>query len=225
MNLRLFGISHKTADLEQRESFILSKNHINYITDLLERKFSDKLSSLFFLSTCNRTECYMICETEQTCRDFFLEIYKMLDSDLDQESFFYFKAHDDAFVHLCKVGSGVDSRIIGEKEIFGQLKNAFKEYDEMGLISNQMRDICDRAFSISKFIRNETKIDSTPISISTLVLKLLKELFENPTEQNILLIGAGDVATNIIKNLHKNGYKEIEFHNRTKKNNFYFKLT
>ena len=217
MNLRLFGISHKTADLEQRESFILSKNHINYITDLLERKFSDQLSSLFFLSTCNRTECYMICETEQTCRDFFLEIYKMLDSDLDQESFFYFKAHDDAFAHLCKVGSGVDSRIIGEKEIFGQLKNAFKEYDEMGLISNQMRDICDRAFSISKFIRNETKIDSTPISISTLVLKLLKELFENPTEQNILLIGAGDVATNIIKNLHKNGYKEIEFHNRTKK--------
>ena len=87
----------------------------------------------------------------------------------------------------------------------------------MGLISNQMRDICDRAFSISKFIRNETKIDSTPISISTLVLKLLKELFENPTEQNILLIGAGDVATNIIKNLHKNGYKEIEVHNRTKK--------
>ena len=112
MNLRLFGISHKTANLEERESFILSKNHINYISDLLKRKFTDQLSSLFFLSTCNRTECYMICETEQTCRDFFLEIYKMLDSDLDQESFFYFKAHDDAFVHLCKVGSGVDSRII-----------------------------------------------------------------------------------------------------------------
>ena len=217
MDLRLFGISHKTANLVERESFILSKNHINYITDLLDRKFSNQLSSLFFLSTCNRTECYMICESEQTCRDFFLEIYRMLDSDLDQESFFYFKAHEDAFVHLCQVGSGVDSRIIGEKEIFGQLKNAFKEYDEMGLISNQMRDICERAFTISKFIRHETNIDSTPISISTLVLKLLKELFENPSEQNILLIGAGDVATNIIKNLHKNGFREIEFHNRTKR--------
>ena len=100
MNLRLFGISHKTADLEQRESFILSKNHINYITDLLEKKFSDQLSSLFFLSTCNRTECYMICETEQTCRDFFLEIYKMLDSDLDQESFFILK-HTMMHLFIC----------------------------------------------------------------------------------------------------------------------------
>ena len=119
MELKLFGISHKTANLEMRESFVINDDHYSYMQNLLETKFAGEIDSIFVLSTCNRTEVYSYCRGEDSHQQFFQSIYKYLGCDLDITKNFYQFSGIAAFKHMCSVASGIESRIIGEKEIFG----------------------------------------------------------------------------------------------------------
>ncbi len=216
MDLRLFGISHKTANLEQRESFVINKSHYKILIGLLETKFSNSIESLFCLSTCNRTEFYIFGENGSN-NALFNEVYQQLDCKLDTANHFYFKDGLDALNHMCLVAIGAESRIIGEQEVFGQFKRAGLDFIELNLLKGSLQQFFNMVINIAKEVRTKSKISINPLSVSSIVIKLLKEIFEKPSDLSILLIGAGEVAQGILKGFHDIGINNINFLNRSKK--------
>jgi glutamyl-tRNA reductase len=118
---------------------------------------------------------------------------------------------------MCKVASGLDSQVLGEQEIFGQYKNAIQVSRKIGVMGSELIKYTDKAIEIVRKVRTYTKIGVNPLSISGLSLKLIKNIFENPSEQKILVLGAGSLAQDVIKNLYNKGIKNISSVNRSVK--------
>ncbi len=214
MNLHLFGINHKTSDVSERERFIIDESAHIFLENYLKDKFQKSLGSFFGLSTCNRTEFYFIAD-DNIVNDLFNSIKHALDINNISDSHFYFFNREDAFIHMCKVASGIDSQVIGEQEIFGQFKDAYKNADDLNLIRSDLRLYIDKTIEISKRIRTSTKIGINPLSVSGLTLNLVRKIFENPEDQNILIVGGGEMAKSIIESLYKSGIKNINAINRS----------
>ena len=214
MNLHLFGINHKTSDVSERERFIIDESAHIFLENYLKDKFQETLGSFFGLSTCNRTEFYFIAD-DKIVNDVFNSIKHALDINNMPDSHFYFFNRKDAFIHMCKVASGIDSQVIGEQEIFGQFKDAYKNADDLNLIRSDLRLYVDKTIEISKRIRTSTKIGINPLSVSGLALNLVRKIFENPEDQNILIVGGGEMAKSIIESLYKSGIRNINAINRS----------
>jgi len=214
MNLHLFGINHKTSDVSERERFIIDESAHIFLENYLKDKFQKSLGSFFGLSTCNRTEFYFIAD-DNIVNDLFNSIKHALDINNISDSHFYFFNREDAFIHMCKVASGIDSQVIGEQEIFGQFKDAYKNADDLNLIRSDLRLYVDKTIEISKRIRTSTKIGINPLSVSGLTLNLVRKIFENPEDQNILIVGGGEMAKSIIESLYKSGIRNINAINRS----------
>ena len=138
MNLQLFGINHKTSDVSERERFIIDESTQIFLENYLKDKFPNSIESFFGLSTCNRTEFFFIAKDDEIDQ-IFHSIKHALDITEIPDSHFYFFNKEDAFIHMCKVACGIDSQVVGEQEIFGQFKNAYKTADELGLIKSRLR--------------------------------------------------------------------------------------
>ena len=214
MNLHLFGINHKTSDVSERERFIIDESAHIFLENYLKDKFQESLGSFFGLSTCNRTEFYFIAD-DKIVNNVFNSIKHALDINNMPDSHFYFFNRKDAFIHMCKVASGIDSQVIGEQEIFGQFKDAYKNADDLNLIRSDLRLYVDKTIEISKRIRTSTKIGINPLSVSGLTLNLVRKIFENPEDQNILIVGGGEMAKSIIESLYKSGIRNINAINRS----------
>ncbi len=214
MNLHLFGINHKTSDVSERERFIIDESAHIFLENYLKDKFQKSLGSFFGLSTCNRTEFYFIAD-DNIVNDLFNSIKHALDINNISDSHFYFFNKEDAFIHMCKVTSGIDSQVVGEQEIFGQFKDAYKNADDLNLIRSDLRLYVDKTIEISKRIRTSTKIGINPLSVSGLALNLVRKIFENPEDQNILIVGGGEMAKSIIESLYKSGIRNINAINRS----------
>ena len=214
MNLHLFGINHKTSDVSERERFIIDESAHIFLENYLKDKFQESLGSFFGLSTCNRTEFYFIAD-DKIVNDVFNSIKHALDINNMPDSHFYFFNRKDAFIHMCKVASGIDSQVIGEQEIFGQFKDAYKNADDLNLIRSDLRLYIDKTIEISKRIRTSTKIGINPLSVTGLTLNLVRKIFENPEDQNILIVGGGEMAKSIIESLYKSGIRNINAINRS----------
>ena len=214
MNLHLFGINHKTSDISERERFIIDESAHIFLENYLKDKFQKSLGSFFGLSTCNRTEFYFIADNK-IVNEVFNSIKHALDINNMPDSHFYFFDRKDAFIHMCKVASGIDSQVIGEQEIFGQFKDAYKNADDLNLIRSDLRLYVDKTIEISKRIRTSTKIGINPLSVSGLALNLVRKIFENPEDQNILIVGGGEMAKSIIESLYKSGIRNINAINRS----------
>ena len=214
MNLHLFGINHKTSNVSERERFIIDESAHIFLENYLKDKFQKSLGSFFGLSTCNRTEFYFIAD-DNIVNDLFNSIKHALDINNISDSHFYFFNREDAFIHMCKVASGIDSQVIGEQEIFGQFKDAYKNADDLNLIRSDLRLYVDKTIEISKRIRTSTKIGINPLSVSGLALNLVRKIFENPEDQNILIVGGGEMAKSIIESLYKSGIRNINAINRS----------
>ena len=183
MNLQLFGINHKTSDVSERERFIIDESTHIFLENYLKDRFPDALDSFFGLSTCNRTEFYFIADNDYI-NDIFNAVKHALGVENIPDSHFYFYKKEDAFIHMRKVACGVDSQVVGEQEIFGQFKSAYRTADDLGIIKNRLRQYVDKTLEISKKIRSSTKIGINPRSVSGLALNLVRKIFENPENQN-----------------------------------------
>ena len=115
---------------------------------------------------------------------------------------------------MSKVASGIDSQVLGEQEIFGQFKKALKSAQDLKIIKPRLLAYSDKVIEIVKKVRTETKIGLNPLSVSGLSFNLVKNIFEKPEDQNILIVGAGSLAHAVIKNLFKNGIENIRAVNR-----------
>ena len=216
MELQLFGINHKTSDVSEREKFIINESNQILLDNHLKNIFNDKLESFFGISTCNRTEFYYFGELSISS-NIFDEVMNILgNDDIDKDNFYFLNSHD-ALVHMCKVASGIDSQVLGEQEILGQFKKALKIAQEIKIVSGKLLTLSNKVLEISKKARTKTDIGLNSLSVSGLAYKLVKNIFEEPKNQNILIVGAGSLAHSVMENLFKNGINKIKSVNRSVK--------
>ena len=214
MELQLFGINHKTSNVSEREKFIINESNQILLDIHLKEVFKDSIESFYGISTCNRTELYLF-GAKNISKEILPEVLNALNiKDISNESFYFLSGHD-ALVHMCKVASGIDSQVLGEQEIFGQFKIAYKKAKEINIVGKNLSYLSEKAIHISKKARSETNIGLNSLSVSGLALKLVRNIFENPHEQNVLVVGAGSLAQNVIENLYKKGINKIKSVNRT----------
>ena len=214
MELQLFGINHKTSNVSEREKFIINESNQILLDIHLKEVFKDSIESFYGISTCNRTELYLF-GAKNIGKEILPEVLNALNiKDISNESFYFLSVYD-ALVHMCKVTSGIDSQVLGEQEIFGQFKIAYKKAKDIKIVGKNLSYLSEKAIQISKKARSETNIGLNSLSVSGLALKLVRNIFENPHEQNVLVVGAGSLAQNVIENLYKKGINKIKSVNRT----------
>ena len=214
MELQLFGINHKTSNVAEREKFIINESNQILLDSHLKNIFHNDIESFFGISTCNRTEIYLVGKSGISEKVFYEILKKLNINDISSDSF-YFLSNHDALVHMCKVASGIDSQVLGEQEILGQFKTAVKNAKEYNIIGKRLSYFADKVIEIAKKARTETKIGLNSLSVSGLALKLIKNIFEAPESQNVLVIGAGSLSKSVISNLYNKGIHNIKLVNRT----------
>ena len=180
----------------------------------LKKIFKDDIESFFGISTCNRTELYFVGK-KHISKNVLKETLKALQVDNISDDSFYFLSGHDALVHMSKVASGIDSQVLGEQEIFGQFKTAYRKAKDIGLVGRELIYFSEKVIEISKKARTQTKIGLNSLSVSGLALKLVNNIFENPQDQNVLVVGAGSLAQNVIKRLYEKGIDKIKSINRS----------
>jgi glutamyl-tRNA reductase len=206
------GVSYRKADASMRGYFSLSDEAVENL--LLEAR-ENGIPSLTVISTCNRTELYGFAEHP-------FQLIKLLckysNGSVDEfERIAYVLKNEQAQEHLFKVGTGLDSQIVGDFEIIGQLKVAFKRSKKLGLINAFMERLVNAVIQASKRIKNETQLSSGATSVSFASVQYLKEHVPDGSAKKILLFGTGKIGRNTCENLVKHtANKEITLINRTK---------
>ena len=206
------GLSYKKADAEVRGKFSLdAKSKTNA---LLQAKESG-LDSLIITSTCNRTEVYGYAEHPFQLIKLICENSNGTVEEFQKVGFVY--KNQEAINHLFRVGTGLDSQILGDFEIIGQIKNSFEESRSLGLINAFLDRLINMVIQTSKRIKNETEISSGATSVSFAAVQYIIRNIENIGNKNILLFGTGEIGRNTCENLVKHTKNEqITLINRTK---------
>ena len=209
MDFQCWGISHKSTSLEVREKFALNKEEID--KTIASLKLRGAFNNGILLSTCNRTEFYSFCQRAQIKK-----IDKLLIDSLNsnfslRKNDQYLFSGQDAFIHLLKVMTGIDSMIVGEPDIFGQAKKSFLNSKSLGFLNSELEGIFTGAIKLSKSLRTEAKLSKNPVSIASVVFDEI-----SADSQKVLIIGAGDVGKALTIRLVKKNIK-VHVFNRTKK--------
>ena len=216
MELQLFGINHKTSNVSEREQFIINESNQILLNTFLKERFEEKIDSFFGVSTCNRTEVYFLADPG-LINEILHETLIFFDINNIQKESFYILDNQDALIHMCKVASGIDSQVLGEQEIFGQFKKAIEVARHADIAKPNLLRYTKKVIEIVKKVRTQTNIGLNPLSVSGLSLNLVKNIFEEPQNQNVLILGAGSLAHAIIDDLIKKGITNIRAVNRSKK--------
>ncbi|MCK4922148.1 MAG: glutamyl-tRNA reductase [Bacteroidales bacterium] len=214
--LGVIGISFKTSPIEIREKFSFSQEEISQFTKLLQ--IDESLQGVVVLSTCNRTEIYFRVEKCGTEKGFGmvlrnLEYFKNYNDEL--KDYFYFKEGEDVIDHLFNVVSGIDSIVIGEDQIIGQVKDAFKYSIDNNSIGSVLTRMFHKAFAAGKRVRTETTINEGSVSVSSTAVDLCEKELNILSDKKILLIGTGQTGELALRNFADRGSKSIFITNRT----------
>ena len=212
----LLGMNHKSAPVEIREQLALACRSEVHPLQALPRL--ECVGELFALSTCNRVEFLFTCETlDPAVRELksVLLVHLGHAGTDDLEQYFYLHQDLDAVEHLFRVASSLDSMVVGEPQILGQIKAAYREateYRSVGVILNRL---LHKSFSVAKRVRSETRIGSLAVSISYAAVELARKIFGDLREKRILLIGAGEMAELAAEHLRAQGVRRMFVANRT----------
>jgi len=212
MSLLAFGINHTTAPLAIRERVAFAPEKI--AAALHEAREQASLTEVSILSTCNRTEIYANSDTEAQVLFDWLVQHTAIGAD-DLANCYYCYRDDDAVRHMMKVAGGLDSLVLGEPQILGQMKSAFAVAREAGTIRGQLHNVFQQVFSIAKRVRTETAIGENPVSVAYAAVTLAQQIFSNLKQDTALLIGAGETIELVARHLVEQGIKQIIVANRT----------
>jgi len=213
----VIGLNHKTAPVEIREKLAF-KNSSLHPLEKLKKEVSSFKEGLF-LSTCNRVEFYFILKRDQKNK-FLMDFFSFIENESsfkwkDLEPHFYFLENEKAIKHLFEVACGLDSLVIGEPQILGQVKSAYKEalnYRTSGIVLNRLLHKC---FSVAKKVRTETGIGGGAVSISYAAYRLAKKILGSLKDKVVLLVGAGEMAELACMHFVSEGVKKVLIANRT----------
>ncbi|HEX21058.1 MAG TPA: glutamyl-tRNA reductase [Actinobacteria bacterium] len=215
MHIIASGLSHKTAPVEVREALNFPAADIGgALNNLLSY---EHINEAIILSTCNRTEIYAVANDIEAGKDniihFFENCRKNIDCNLREHLYFYDSV--SAIHHLFRVISSLDSMIIGEAQILGQVKEAYAQAfdnDATNIIFNRL---FRQAFAVGKRVRTETDIGENAVSISYAAVQLAKKVFEDLTGKTVMIIGAGKMSELTAKHLLANGVRDVLIANRS----------
>jgi glutamyl-tRNA reductase len=209
----LLGVNHKTTPVEIREKIALSGG---YEEPLAAMKNIQGLREYYLLSTCNRVELLLVTEAECNVED---DIIDFLFGDKvarDDCRRYLYKFYDkEAVHHLFMVAASLDSMVVGETQILGQLKEAYRNAARFGCTGPLLNKLLHKAFSVAKRVRTETAIGSSAVSISYAAVQLAKKIFGNLGEKSVLLVGAGEMAELAAEHLVGQGIGSVTVANRT----------
>jgi len=209
----LLGVNHKTTPLAVREKLALSGG---YEEPLARLRQLAGLAEYYLLSTCNRVEILFACQEPEQMRREVLDL--MFAGNVTREEVaecIYTFENEEAIRHLFLVASSLDSMIVGEAQILGQLKDAFRHASEQktsGLILNKL---LHKSFSVAKRVRTETRIGASAVSISYAAVELGRKIFGELKGKRVMLIGAGEMAELAAEHLVGQGIKDVVVANRT----------
>ncbi|MAZ78018.1 MAG: glutamyl-tRNA reductase [Legionellaceae bacterium] len=199
------GINHNTADLALRERVAISHERLPVL--LAEFLAYPHVSEVALLSTCNRTEIYAEAENAEQLLAILAEACHLEVDALKDVSYQY--AEQDMVRHVMRVACGLDSMVVGEPEILGQLKSAVAIADEHAAIGPELSRLFQQVFNVAKRIRTHTEVGVCPVSVASTAVSFAKDIFPELSTANVLLIGAGDTVALTAKHLVKQGAKKI----------------
>ncbi|MFQ5991130.1 MAG: glutamyl-tRNA reductase, partial [Nitrospiraceae bacterium] len=210
MNLLVVGLSHKTAPVEVREKLAVPESRLDEALARLRSYTSIKEGLL--LSTCNRVEAYMVVDQVDKgysqAQDFFADTHFSLSSE-QLTPHLYWHTDGRAIQHLFRVAASLDSMIVGEPQILGQVKDAFEialRGKATGVVLNK---VVKKAISVAKRVRTETKVAENAVSVSYAAVEFAKKIFSNLAEKTVLLLGAGEMAKLAAQHLISEGVRHV----------------
>ena len=220
MTLIAFGINHKTAPVEIREKVAFAPDKMEQALHESLNHGTSSVNEAAIISTCNRTELYFSLHENETNKndisallDWFCQYHHLKKEDV--EPYIYLHSNNDAVQHILRVASGLDSLVLGEPQILGQIKDAYSTATQAGTIGRQLNRLFQHTFSVAKQVRTDTAIGASPVSVAFAAVSLAKRIFANLSEHTALLIGAGETTELVAKHLADQGVSKMIVANRT----------
>jgi glutamyl-tRNA reductase len=215
VTLFVAGLSHKTAPVDVREQLAVEEDKLREL--LCDLQATGTLQEVVILSTCNRVEVYGVAATTAEARGLaFRQLgrYRGVDPG-DLEAYLYTHEDADAIRHVFRVASSLDSMVIGEPQIGGQVKQAFTLAQHSETVGPTLHRLFTQAFAVAKKVRTETDIARHAVSISFAAVELAKKIFEGLQGKSVLLVGAGKMGTLAARHLVQQGAFPVYVANRT----------
>ncbi len=215
MSLFALGINHTTADVSIREKVAFAPTEIG--AALASARQVAGLEEVSILSTCNRMELYCDISDESARLLHWLADYKAISAE-DLQPVSYSMRGADAVRHMMRVAAGLDSMVLGEPQILGQMKSCYAVAKEERALGGVLHDAFQRVFSVAKRVRSETAIGENPVSVAYAAVSLARQIFSDLKQDTALLIGAGETIELVARHLLEQGIKKIIVANRTLEN-------
>ena len=213
MSLFVLGLNHRTASLSLRERLAFGPE--NLVAALTTLSQLAGVQEVCLLSTCNRTEIYADLEsaTQATLRQWWAQFCWVPVDELDAS--LYQHQEGEAVRHLMRVASGLDSLVLGEPQILGQLKSAVDQARQQGAVKSLLGRLFERSFSVAKRVRTETEIGANGVSVAFVAVSLARQIFADLSQTRVLLIGAGETIELAGRHLQSHRVQHMTVANRT----------
>ncbi len=216
MSLYALGINHQTAPVALRERVAFAGDALD--AALAQLRALPPVREVALLSTCNRTELYAVCDDDGSALAHWLATHPGDDAALaggSLQAYLYRHRDADAVRHLFRVATGLDSLVLGEPQILGQVKQAWASARAAGTLGSELNRVFQHAFVTAKRARSETRIGNSPVSVASLAVRLAQESFARPADSAVLLIGAGETIELAARHLAQANVKRLLIANRT----------
>jgi glutamyl-tRNA reductase len=213
MQLFAFGLNHNTAPIKIREQVNFSPERLKQaLHDLVDHEF---VQEVVIISTCNRTELYcgLASDTTQAIISWLSHYHNIAIDLLKQHLYIY--SQMEVVRHLFRVACGLDSMILGEPQILGQIKSAYSTACEAGASDRLLNKLFEHSFSVAKQVRTDTAIGGSPVSVAFAAVRLAQQIFGDLRDHTVLLIGAGETIELAARHLHENHLERMIVANRT----------
>jgi len=211
MAVNILGINHKTAPVALREKVAFTEDRLGAALLTLRQELG--VAEALILSTCNRTEVYWTGTASGSQLSQWLERHH--GDNLDLAASLYVHQESRAIEHTFSVASGLDSMVLGEVQILGQLKDAYRIAQESGSTGPILNKLFQAAFSAAKRVRTETRIGANAVSLASATVSLARRVYEDLSAHNVLLVGAGDMNALTARHFMSAGVKRMVIANRT----------
>lgn len=213
MPLFVLGLNHKTAPLSLRERLVFGPDNLPQALEGLQHLEGVRESCI--LSTCNRTEIYVEVDAtaQATLPQWWAQFCRVNRSELD--ACLYQHQEGEAVRHLMRVACGLDSLVLGEPQILGQLKQSFEQARQSGALKSLLGRLFQRSFSVAKRVRSETEIGANGVSVAFVAITLAKQIFADLSQTRVLLIGAGETIELAGRHLQAQQVSHMTVANRT----------
>ena len=210
IKITLAGVNHKSAPVDVREKIAYPKEHLSPAVRVLSRE--ENVLECLILSTCNRVEILTVTSNIHPEPDFFTSFLSRTHpalSSIPIRPHLYYKTDTEAVEHLFEVTASLDSMIVGEPQITGQVKEAFETCRQENTIGPYLNQIFQRAISTAKRVRSETAISHLPVSISYAACQLARKIFQDMSNKSVLLLGGGEMAQLTARHMKKMGVRSL----------------